>query len=155
MKTQHFISAVFPLLFWRGFSSQRSCSLMPTSWQEVRQEMPIFLCFLGMVLLTSLPPSKQELFLWHWLNRMVEQLDRNQFPTEAVCETLGTCGGHVSFLFFLFHFFFPLFFSFLSFCCLFFFPSLLLSNFHGEPDWMQGCYTEKLWDGISPTCAVL
>lgn len=48
----------------------------------------------------------------------VRQKPVQELPTEAVCETLGTCGGHVSF-----HFFFPFLFSsfsFLSFCCLLF-----------------------------------
>lgn len=102
------LSVVSPLLFWRGFSSQRSCSFVPTSWQEVRQEMPICLCFLGMVLLTSLPPSKQELFLWHWQNRMVE-LDRNQFRSSQQKLSVRHL-AHVEVMFictFFFHFFFP------------------------------------------------
>lgn len=119
--------AVFPLLFWRGFSSPRSCSFVPTSWQEVRQEMPICLCFLGMVLLTSLPPSKQELFLWHWQNRMVEQLDRNQFrSSQQKLSVRHLAHVEVMFLFtFFFHFFFPLFFSFFCHFAAFFFFSFL------------------------------
>lgn len=32
----------------------------------------------------------------------VSQKPVQELPTEAVCETLGTCGGHVSFHFFFF-----------------------------------------------------
>lgn len=47
----------------------------------------------------------------------VRQKPVQELPTETVCETLGMCGGHVSFLFF----FFPFLFSFV----LFFFVILL------------------------------
>lgn len=46
----------------------------------------------------------------------VRQKPVQELPTEAVCETLGTCGGHVSFLFF---------FPFLFTSILFFFVILL------------------------------
>lgn len=46
----------------------------------------------------------------------VRQKPVQELPTEAVCETLGTCGGHVSFLFF---------FPFLFASVLFFFVILL------------------------------
>lgn len=50
----------------------------------------------------------------------VRQKPVQELPTEAVCETLGMCGGHVSFLFFFSISFFLCSFLFCHFAAFFF-----------------------------------
>lgn len=98
-----------------------------------RQEMSICQCLLSMLLVTLVLPSKEELFLWYWQNRMVEQLNGSwfmypSFQCKLPAKTAGESGGHVSVFFISFSL---LFFSFLcsSFLCSSFLFSALLSFF--------------------------
>lgn len=86
----------------------------------------------------------------------VRQKPAQELLTEAVSETLGTCGGHVSFIFY-----FPFLFSsvlfFFVILLLFFIPCFLVINFLGEPHGMQGllCTEALRWHPSHLCCVVV